>query len=416
MKVVLYHLTGNANVKAVAYGLAEADLLASFYVSIAVFPGSLIDKFASYVPFAETKRRGFDQVISPFTKMWPWLEMGRITASKLGLSSLTDRNNAPFHIDSVCKNFDKYVATKLKKVNRGKVKAVYSYEDIAAFAFSEAKRQGITCLYDLPIGYWRAAQRLLRVEMERWPDWILTIPGMTDSTSKLMRKDEELALADQIFVASSFTAQTLKEFPGSLAPVHIIPYGFPTVNKMTRNYITANNKRRLKLLFVGSLTQRKGIADLFAVVKEFKNYVELTLVGTKTNTCFALENALKEHSWIESLPHNEILQLMRESDVLVFPSLFEGFGLVITEAMSQGTPVITTERTAGPDLINHNQNGWLIEAGSTTALQGAIEKLILNKNLISENGREATETAKKRPWSVYGSDLAEEIKKIMSNN
>jgi glycosyltransferase involved in cell wall biosynthesis len=37
------------------------------------------------------------------------------------------------------------------------------------------------------------------------------------------------------------------------------------------------------------------------------------------------------------MPHNEVLKLMRENDVLVFPSLFEGFGLVITEAMSQGT-------------------------------------------------------------------------------
>ena len=52
---------------------------------------------------------------------------------------------------------------------------------------------------------------------------------------------------------------------------------------------------------------------------------------------------------------------MREHDVFVFPSLFEGFGLVITESMSQGTPVITTDRTAGPDLIKNDENGWLLK-------------------------------------------------------
>ena len=50
---------------------------------------------------------------------------------------------------------------------------------------------------------------------------------------------------------------------------------------------------------------------------------------------------------------------MKEHDVLIFPSLFEGFGLVITEAMAQGTPVITTDRTAGPDVISDNENGCL---------------------------------------------------------
>ena len=102
---------------------------------------------------------------------------------------------------------------------------------------------------------------------------------------------------------------------------------------------------------------------------------------------------------------------MREHDVLVFPSLFEGFGLVITEAMSQGTPVITTDRTAGPDLITHGENGWLIKAGSTEDLQQAIEALIGKPDVIAANGRAAMETAKKRPWEKYGQELSDAIVK-----
>ena len=120
--------------------------------------------------------------------------------------------------------------------------------------------------------------------------------------------------------------------------------------------------------------------------------------------------ALARHRWIPSLPHADILRIMQAHDVLVFPSLFEGFGLVITEAMSQGTPVITTDRTAGPDLIEHGRNGWLVEAGSTTALQAAIEELLRRPESIAEAGRAAQETARRRPWAVYGQELAAALK------
>jgi glycosyltransferase involved in cell wall biosynthesis len=124
------------------------------------------------------------------------------------------------------------------------------------------------------------------------------------------------------------------------------------------------------------------------------------------NHCPVLKTNLAKHTWIASLPHYKILELMREHDVLVFPSLFEGFGMVITEAMAQGTPVITTDRTAGPDIINDGQNGWLINAGSAGALQAALEKLLIRPHLIAAVGQAALATAAKRPWSVYGSELA----------
>jgi glycosyltransferase involved in cell wall biosynthesis len=161
---------------------------------------------------------------------------------------------------------------------------------------------------------------------------------------------------------------------------------------------------------VGGLSQRKGIADLFAAVDTFGKHVSLTVVGHKVSAdCPALDAALAKHRWIPSLPHGQILQLMREHDVLVFPSLFEGFGLVITEAMSQGTPVITTDRTAGPDLIEHGKNGWLINAGSTHALQAAIEELLVQPSQIAEVGQSAMKTAQLRPWAVYGEELVNAV-------
>lgn len=406
MKAILSHPTGNANVRAAAEGLVRADKLASFYTTVATFPGSILAQLSVLPPLAELNRRRFDTALQKQTHTWPWLELGRILAGKVGIPNFIQHETGIFCVDAVYRSLDKRVAKTLPQAAQLGTTAVYAYEDGAAFAFRQAKALGLTCLYDLPIGYWRAALRLLLPERERWPEWAATLTGFEDSPTKLAQKDEELHLADKIFVASQFTANTLRDFPGTLAPIKVVPYGFPEAYA-ARQYADVQPSRRLKLLFVGGLSQRKGIANLFAAVQALQPHVELTLVGRKmTDQCPALDVALRQHRWIPTLPHANVLELMREHDALVFPSLFEGFGLVITEAMSQGTPVITTERTAGPDFITHGQNGWLVEAGSTEALQEAIAELLTRPRSIAEVGRAALETARQRPWEVYGRELA----------
>ncbi|CAN5430231.1 hypothetical protein BH11BAC3_BH11BAC3_06000 [soil metagenome] len=411
MKLIAHHLTGNANVKAALLGFKRAGLLERFYVTIASTPGSNLDKLGTLKLFSEIRRRSFHPSLKTNIKMWPWLEIGRILSKKFGIHTLTKAGSGPFHVDKVVQGIDRHVAGKLKNATANGINAVYGYEDTTIFTFREAKRLGLQCLYDLPIGYWRTAHRLLDIERKRWPEWALTMPGLNDWDEKLERKDEELQLADKIFVASTFTANSLKDYPGKLPPIKVIPYGFPPVEDRIKDYPGFENGRPLKLLFVGSLSQRKGIADLFSVVNDLGATVTLTLVGSKTtNECEALEKELQKHTYIPSLPHSGILKLMREHDVFVFPSLFEGFGLVITEAMSQGTPVITTDRTAGPDIIESGKNGWLIEAGSTIALKNAIANILENPGIVAQVGRAALETARLRPWEVYSTELADAVK------
>ncbi len=412
MKVLISHPTGNSFFRSAATGLLNAGMLAGFRTTVATFPGNVFDRLSTLGPFSEFKRRDYDPILKPFARCWPMYELGRMAANKTGLKSLTRHETGIFSVDGVYRNLDKHIAKSLKgEVEKG-ADTVYAYEDGALLSFKEAKVLGVNCIYDLPIGYWRSARRLLELERERWPDWSATLTNFKDSETKLEHKDEELRLADSIFVASKFTASTLTDFPGKLAPVKIIPYGFPPVVEQ-REYRKFSNNTPLRLLFVGGLSQRKGIADLFAAVEAIGSKVELTIVGHKaTDDCRVLNEALIKHRWIPSLPHTEVLKLMREHDVLVFPSLFEGFGMVITEAMSQGTPVITTDRTAGPDLITHGENGWLVEAGLTSALQQIIEYILEYPQVIAKAGTAAMETAKRRPWAVYGQEIAHTI----SNN
>lgn len=407
-RLILSHPTGNANVRALLEGLEKKGMLQEFYTCIALFENSRLYPFTGRGPLKEFRKRLFSAELEPYTQSRPFYEMGRLISQKLGNPTWTRHETGTFCIDKVYRDLDKYVSEKLGNT------AVYAYEDGALQTFQQAKLKGALCLYDLPIGYWRAMRNLLEKERSEKPEWAETLQNFKDSDEKLERKDEELHLADHIFVASSFTAETLKSYPGELAPVSMIPYGFPPVAK-NRKFDTKEN-RPLQVLFVGGLSQRKGISYLFEAAESLKGKVELTVVGLKpTETCEVLNQSLARHRWMPSLPHSAILDLMRSQDLLIFPSLFEGFGLVVTEAMSQGTPVITTKRTCGADLIRHSENGWLVEAGSTEAIRLQLEEILENRKSIEQVGRAAMETAKKRPWSSYGEEMARAVGKVLSN-
>jgi glycosyltransferase involved in cell wall biosynthesis len=410
MKLLLSHPTGNANVRSAVTGLFNAGILSGFRTTVATFPGNTFDRISTVPLFSEFKRRRYNPLLEPLTKTWSSRELCRLAVAKGGFDRFT-RVKQAFGVDAVYRHFDKHVANNLKIAQKQGTDAIYAYEDGALFSFMEAKRIGMRCLYELPTGYWRTVRKIIDTERERWPDWSSTLTGLNDSEAKLARKDEELKLADRIFVASSFIANTLKDFPGELAPIEIIPFGFPPV---CNNRVYSPIKGRpIKLLFVGKLSQMKGVAELFAAVEAIGKRVELTLVGRKIGpVCPALETALSKHKWIPTLPHNEILKIMREHDVLVFPSLLEGFGLVITEAMSQGTPVITTNRTAGVDLINHNENGWILNAGCIDSLQTTIESILAKPDLIQQAGHLAMKAAGNRPWQVYEQELVQAILKL----
>ncbi|MGB5943442.1 MAG: glycosyltransferase family 4 protein [Leeuwenhoekiella sp.] len=402
-KILVSHPTGNANVRSLLEGLVNHHLLYAFYTGVAVFPGNFWSLVAYLPGLSDFKRREFDDNLRTYTKSHPIRELGRLLSSKVGLSPLIQHEHGFFSVDQNYRHLDLQVSKAFKKTST--IKAVYAYEDGALISFVQAKKNKIRCFYDLPIGYWRAMRSLLEPEIKARPEWKATMTGFQDSQDKVARKDQEIELADHIFVASRFTKKTLEQFPKILPPVHIIPYGFPqTTSCKTYRKIQGSP---LKLLFVGGLSQRKGIAQLFEACSSLQETVTLKIIGNKAvQDCQILNASLEQINWVPSLPHKSILKEMRKADIFVFPSLFEGYGLVIAEAMAQGTPVITTDRTCGADYIDHGKNGWLIEAGNTAALKQQLYNLTQNPEVIAKVGKAAFRTARANPSSEYGSKMA----------
>jgi len=408
MKLLVSHPTLNEFSKNLIRGLLKKNMLYKLFTSIALFPGQLLYKLGAIPKFKDLKRRSQDSLWQNVTQSNSFFEFGRLLASKLKLDFLLTHETGFFCLDMVYQNHDQWVANNLTKAKKEGVTGVYAYEDGALATFTKAKQLGLYCIYDLPIGYYKSARLLMQEEFDLNPDWSTTLTGFNDSPAKLAKKDEELSLADIIFVASSFTKKTLEAYSGNLPEIKVIPYAFPEVHN--KKLYPSLTKRKLKVLFIGGLSQRKGISYLFEAVEGLEDKVELTIVGYKAvPNCNALNLALEQHRWIPSLSHSEVLSLMREHDVLVFPSLFEGFGLVITEAMSQGLPVITTDRTAGPDLIKDGVDGWIIPTASSLTIKEVLINILDNPEILEQFGLAAQQKAQTRPWSVYGQEMADAI-------
>jgi glycosyltransferase involved in cell wall biosynthesis len=329
----------------------------------------------------------------------------------MGLSQLTRHETGPLSVDAIYRSLDRKVASWLLRATD--VLAVYAYEDGALESFRAAQQQGIRVIYELPIGYWRAYRKILGEEALLQPEWATTLPGNSDSQKKLERKDEELALADQIVVASEFVRGTLETAKQVKAPISVIPYGAPQPQVSYANWPPVT-RAKLRVIFVGSLSQRKGISYLLRAVELLGAEVELTLVGRRVGECWALDQALREHRWIDSLCHSDLLEEIRRHDVMVFPSLFEGFGLVLLEAMSCGVPVIATPHGAAPDFLTDGVDGFIVPIRDAEAIAERLETLSRDRARLAAMSEAALATAARQTWETYRRRLVTTVMRALA--
>lgn len=399
IRVVMGHPTLNANVRAAAAALAEADMLAEFHTLLDT--STLASKTPGRVS-AQLARRELPDSVRPLAHSHPVVEIARLLTRKVARSRRLDKRL----VDLAYARLDSALARAIGP----DVTAVYAYEDGARRAFARAEQLDVYRIYDLPIGYWRSACAILTEEADLKPDWAETLTGLGDVSRKLARKDEELAAADTVFVASSFTKDTITAFPGAVRDVRVIPYGAPPPTRRPR----PRDGKPVRVLFVGGLSQRKGLSYFFEALDMVDVQVNVVVIGMKSGESAQLRRELERPNltWYPSLTHRRVLEIMSESDVLVFPSLFEGFGLVITEALSQGVPVITTRNTAGPDLLTEGVDGWIVPIRSASAIAERICELADIERRCAMSAA-AMETARKHPWESYSQSLVAAVRDCM---
>jgi glycosyltransferase involved in cell wall biosynthesis len=394
-RVIVTHPGGNVNVGALIRALEREGMLSMFcttfttpnWTNSALLPRSIKNKL---------HRRSYGDLEKCHIKNFPLRDVVRQIARTVGMRFLVRHETGWASDDRVYQALDSSVACLIEK-GRLEADAVYAWEDCALQLFLAASKAGIKRFYELPIGYWRIGRRIMEEEAEREPAWAATLDGLLDSEAKFERKDAELQAADHIFVPSTFVRETLREHPSIKATINVIPYGSPSPNPLA----LAGRQRtpKLRLLYVGLLMQRKGLSYLFQAMRQLGSVATLSLIGPKPLAeCAVLDLELQRHNWLGILPHDRVLEIMAQHDILIFPSLFEGFGLVILEAMSQGIPVISTPNGGAPDVIDDGKDGFIVPIRDVDALAERVTELAQDRDRLSAMSAAALKKSEAMYW------------------
>jgi glycosyltransferase involved in cell wall biosynthesis len=408
--VLLTHPFGNANVRALADALHRNDLLTQFVTTIGWSNESYPD-LASKI--RGVLRRNYDLAADKID-IHPLRESVRLLAGRFGLTNLVKHETGWASIDRVWQSLDRETARRLRRGKFPDVRCVYAYEDCAEQIFLAARELGFKCVYDLPIAYWETAQHLLREEAERYPDWEPTLGATRDSQTKLSRKARELELADLVICPSKFVLESLPPQIRSKKPCLVAPFGTPVCEFVEQRSTITNGERPLRVLFAGALTQRKGLADLFAAMKMLDSKkIELVVMGSLIKPLNWYRQRLPNFTYEPARPHAAVLQLMQTCDVFVLPSIVEGRALVQQEAMACGLPVIATRNAGADDLILDEQNGFLVPIRSPEAIAEKINWFTGNRWRIAGMAIAARKQASDFTWEAYGEAIVAAIRNLI---
>jgi glycosyltransferase involved in cell wall biosynthesis len=400
--ILLAHPTGNVFVREAVSALDEAGLLAEFHTAIATCGKNFFAKLAGLPGFGELHRRRLSGKFETKLRLHPFREGGRLFASRMGLGFATRHEAGFFSLDAVYRSFDRSVA---HRVAARKFSAVYCYEDGALETFRAARDAGIPCIYDLPIAHWSTVRRLLLEEADRLPEWACTMDGLRDSEKKVQRKDEEIALADFVICPSNFVRASLPLEIQSRKQIKIASFGSPPVVELERPTRRAGP---LRVLFAGSMTQRKGLGDLFSAMRLLdSNRFELHVMGTPLAGMAFYRRQFRGFTYHPTRPNAHVLDLMRSCDVFVLPSIVEGRALVQQEAMACGLPLVATRNAGAEDLLEDRTAGFLVPIRSPESIAEKLQLLENNREILESMSLAARAKAAELSWLNYRSKIVE---------
>ena len=401
MKCVITHPNIAPYIKESVLAYQETGLLETFYTTYFQHPDdpytrNLIRLFPKFEK--EFTRRNIAEVEYRFLKGHPLFEILRIFSAKALNAWIENRIWERSEHD-----FDRWVAANLHPG----INWVHTYEHASLATLIKSKKLGILSFYEQPSQHHQFMTRILEEQLFLYPAL------MCDSTRLMMdqnakrtdrRKDIELKLADYIICNSHFTLKTLCNAGVNKEKIIRLPLGFPDIDPSK----PASKDKKFTFLFAGNQCLRKGTHLLFKAWLECDfdpNLAELIMIG-KNHLPESFRNGLPQSvKFMPNIPHNEMMDFYHKADVFVFPTLADGFGMVISEAMSKGIPVITTLNSGGPDIITHQKNGFLIEAGDIKALANQMQWCYTNQEATRQMGIRAMETAAAYPWKAYRKNL-----------
>lgn len=219
----------------------------------------------------------------------------------------------------------------------------------------------------------------------------------------ISREIEEYSKADIITVGSSYSANTFINKGIDARKIYINQYGvnldaFRIGRKIQGNIVP-------RIMFAGTVGIRKGIQVLLEAFNKIKPRAELHIIGNLEPSIKSIIKKYKNNNIIIRGPIPSLLmpEEFSKADIFCLPSIEEGFGMVILQAMAACTPVIASDVTGGLEVIDNGQNGMLVPAGDSDKLAEALDFLLTYPAIRQKMGEAARQkTLKGWDWSNYG--------------
>ncbi|WP_026899005.1 glycosyltransferase family 4 protein [Daejeonella oryzae] len=405
MKCIVSHPNIAPYIKESVLAYQEHGLLKKFRTTYFQHPEypftrSLIRFFPQFEK--EFKRRNIEEIAYQHLKGHPFFEMLRVFSARTLHPWIENRIWEKSEY-----NFDRWVASTL----RSDIQWVHTYEHAALWTLLKAKKMGITSFHEQSSQHHQFLLKIIKEQLALYPELnCISTKLMLDNQAvkSEIRKDRELKECNYILCNSQFTSITLEQAGIFRKKILVIPYGFPEVKSPK----TERGGMKTTFLFSGNQCLRKGIHLLYKawIACNFDpSKAELIIVGKNQLPESIRQGLPSSVQFIHNIPHQDMMELYNLADVFVFPTLADGFGMVISEAMSKGVPVITTYNSGGPDVIEHNKNGFLVEAGNVEAFAEQMKWCFEHPQATRQIGIRAMETAAAYPWKAYRKKLVEVV-------
>ena len=284
--------------------------------------------------------------------------------------------------------------------------AVLAVAGAAGRTLRSAQRLEAVGFLDCPLAHHRFLDAFLKQEAKLVPDYAPTLQEHDRSQRRLDWLDEELRRAHRLLVLSSFERSTFCDRGVEEEKIIVCPLGV--------NLDLFRPRQRpvddiFRVVFVGQITQRKGISYLIEAFRRASiPRSELLLVGRPIGSVDPWAR-IPRVKHVPFMPRSQLPAVYANADVYVLPSLAEGFGLTALEAMASGLPVVLSEHTFGTDVITDGVEGYVVPIRDPESIAERLRLLAADPDVRHEMGLAARSRAEQYSWEEAGRRFADGI-------
>jgi glycosyltransferase involved in cell wall biosynthesis len=246
------------------------------------------------------------------------------------------------------------------------------------------------------------------------------VPLDRPSAWMVERELREYALADQVLVLSTFSKQSFQAEGFPPQKLSLVRLGVDvSAFRPDRGAIAARKQRirsgePLRVLYVGSVSYQKGLLDLERVIgARHGRGFRFRLVGQVLPEAAAVVARLKGKAEIVGkLPQASLPAEYRGADLFFYPTIQDGYPMVMAQAKAAGLPTLTTPHGAGSDIISSGVDGWIVPARDTNAMIDRLDWCNTNREAIASMVDAVYDLFKPRGWAV----VAEEFERVCAEH